>query len=700
MSKNHRSKIIALGILLLFVVGFFVPCAQSLVRQTKENLLANAEMINKSTENGIITCYAFGKAGDGKQDVILSIDEATLVFDRLKELNAQMTQNPYSEKTQDLKIAFVNLLDEKGLLSHKTSKEAYFSLLNPKWVDRLQNTEKRVSFPQPFASRGTSVFCSMGGEGSGLLIPLFLLPRPRIAMLWLGTGLSTATNMLTSKGYIAEGAQTGLSFGFMGIGLSYSLPGYSLYGFIGYALLATTTAEYVAHYPPNRAPEISDVQPVDGEQDVPLTLSELQFRIQDSDSDLMSYSVTTEPNIGSASGNLKPFGVYKVPISGLQNDKIYRWTIEVTDGKETKTETYRFFTKAKPPFDPFVQGWDYRKEITIDHTKVQGNLTNFPILITVVDSDLRDKAQEDGDDVLFMDSDGVATKLYHEIDIFNGATGMLTSWVMLPAVSSTEDTTLYMYYGNSSSVPQQYPEKVWNSHFKAVWHLNKNPTEGVLDSTIHDNDGTAYGSMDSSNLVEGKVGKCLQFDGFDDYIDISDSTSLKPSEVTLLCWLNIDPDYVNDEGREFILGKRCDDSYGNQDAVSYGMQYYNNYLGTKAEKNDNTQTFAKYNAELGSWYYTAMTYDSSTNQINYYQNGILRDSVNHGQSLRYTDPLDFIMAAGHIHEGSTLNYWVDCKIDEVWIADTDFAPGWISTVFENQNNPTNFLGFGAEETQP
>ena len=134
-------------------------------------------------------------------------------------------------------------------------------------------------------------------------MPLFLLPRPRIAMLWLGNGLSSATNMLTSKGYIAEGFQTGLSFGFMGIGLSYSVPGYSLYGFIGYALLATTTAEYVEHYPPNRAPEIVDVQPDDGKQDVPLTLSELQFRIQDADGDLMSYSVTTEPDIGSANGN-------------------------------------------------------------------------------------------------------------------------------------------------------------------------------------------------------------------------------------------------------------------------------------------------------------------------------------------------------------------------------------------------------------
>jgi hypothetical protein len=307
------------------------------------------------------------------------------------------------------------------------------------------------------------------------------------------------------------------------------------------------------------------------------------------------------------------------------------------------------------------------------------------------------KTQVDGSDILFMDAPGVAKRLYHEIETFDRSTGTLASFINLPELSSAQDTVLYLYYGNPNSINQEYPEKVWNSNFKAVWHLQESPSGTIHDSTTNHNDATAYGSMSSSNLVDGKVGKSLQFDGVNDYLHIPDSPSLKPTEVTLLCWFNIASDYTNSEGREFILGKRCVDSYGNQDAVSYGMQYYNNYMGTRAEKNNNTQTFAKYNAELGNWYYTAMTFDSSTNQINYYQNGILRDSVNHGQSLRYAGPLEFIMAAGHIHEGSTLNYWVNCKIDEVWIADTDLTPGWISTVFQNQNNPADFSLIGPEE---
>ena len=58
----------------------------------------------------------------------------------------------------------------------------------------------------------------------------------------------------------------------------------------------------------------------------------------------------------------------------------------------------------------------YRKQITIHHENVAGDLINFPVLIDYIDPDLRDKAQDDGDDILFMDGDGVAKKLHHEIE--------------------------------------------------------------------------------------------------------------------------------------------------------------------------------------------------------------------------------------------------------------------------------------------
>ena len=46
--------------------------------------------------------------------------------------------------------------------------------------------------------------------------------------------------------------------------------------------------------------------------------------------------------------------------------------------------------------------WQYKKTITIDHTKVDDDLTDFPVLINLTtDAELSANAQADGDDIFF-----------------------------------------------------------------------------------------------------------------------------------------------------------------------------------------------------------------------------------------------------------------------------------------------------------
>ena len=105
------------------------------------------------------------------------------------------------------------------------------------------------------------------------------------------------------------------------------------YGLIGYALYAAVEADYIERYPPNNPPVITGADPIDGEENVSVSLSELQFRIEDTDGDLMNYLVTTEPDIGSGSGSLKSDGVYTVPVSDLQSYTEYVWHIQVNRWK-------------------------------------------------------------------------------------------------------------------------------------------------------------------------------------------------------------------------------------------------------------------------------------------------------------------------------------------------------------------------------
>jgi hypothetical protein len=668
-----------------------------------------------------MTFYTFGRSGTKKCKVELPIDTAEEISYIFKDLKNRITCEQSIDSTQKLKIDFVDLLDRNGLIPKGLSKDNIVSLLNPKWFNCFKgnNPFTRNGFFSSIGSRngfnpkssfhtGSAFFCSMAGEGSGLLFPPIMIPRPRLITSWaayIGAN-SMAANLISGHGFIASGPQFGIALGFMGIGLSFAIPGEPAYfGFGGYALAAFVGAEDVETYPPNQKPIISNENPSDGSIDVSLSLSKLSFRIRDKDGDKMSYTVTTDPDIGSGEGSGFD-GVYSVPINNLEYDKMYQWKIIVTDNKDTVEKENSFYTEIRPPFDPFDEGWKYRKKIKINHSQVLGDLNGFPVLVSTIDSDLAVKAQEDGEDILFMDDKGVAKKLYHELEIFDDTSGKLVTWVRIPSLFSSVDTELYMYYGNPTCGYQEYPDRVWCGKYGGVWHLNENPTGVISDSTINNNDGLSYGQMTSSDLIDGKIGYCLELDGDDDYIAIHDSKSLKPEEVTLIGWfkpLEQNPD------TGFFLSKKCHDYYHNADGHTYGICWRNNdsIQGGIEQYLSSPNQWAKignYKISINYWYHLVLTFNESTDTTILSVNGIEegRKSQIHSSALLYNDAWDFLMGASRMHDGSshTINDWFKCQLDEIRVLNIPLGSDWISTEYNNQNDPLNFINVGSEESGP
>ena len=122
------------------------------------------------------------------------------------------------------------------------------------------------------------------------------------------------------------------------------------------------------------------------------------------------------------------------------------------------------------PADWWNTSWQYRKEIAVDSTKVDADLTAFPVLINVTDGDLALKAQDDGDDIAFTNEAGV--QLSHEIESYDNSAGHLVAWVNAN-LSSTIDTVLYMYYGNAGAFNQEDAAGVWDSNYMMVQHLEE-----------------------------------------------------------------------------------------------------------------------------------------------------------------------------------------------------------------------------------
>jgi hypothetical protein len=103
----------------------------------------------------------------------------------------------------------------------------------------------------------------------------------------------------------------------------------------------------------NHFPAISDISPANGEQNVSPSLTELSFRLTDGDGDLMSYKVTTSPDIGSGSATLVPNGTYTIPVHGLLNSTRYSWQLYLWEGDDSGTPlapTYTFTTASLAPY--------------------------------------------------------------------------------------------------------------------------------------------------------------------------------------------------------------------------------------------------------------------------------------------------------------------------------------------------------------
>ena len=117
--------------------------------------------------------------------------------------------------------------------------------------------------------------------------------------------------------------------------------------------------------------------------------------------------------------------------------------------------------------------WQYRKNITVDSTKVSADLTNFPVYIEVYDSDLQNDAQAGGGDIFFTNASGHI--LDHEIEVYdrvyNSTHAQLVAWVKAN-ISGSQDTLLSMYYGNPTAISQENPEGVWDENYEFVLHMN------------------------------------------------------------------------------------------------------------------------------------------------------------------------------------------------------------------------------------
>jgi len=221
-------------------------------------------------------------------------------------------------------------------------------------------------------------------------------------------------------------------------------------------------------------------------------------------------------------------GTYLSSLTPPGNTCVYGTTFLACDSKVWAVST----STSDLPADWYDSNWLYRKKITINASQVPANASDFPILATTTDANLAGKARSDGYDIIFTAADGT-TPLDYEREYYNGATGQLAVWIETD-LSSTTDTELYMYYGNSgANIDPATTTGVWDSSYRGVWHLEENVVDEGSSADAHEdscsyaNNADQYGNNEYSSWIY----RGQDFDGLNDYISVPDHSSLDLSDA-------------------------------------------------------------------------------------------------------------------------------------------------------------------------
>jgi len=328
---------------------------------------------------------------------------------------------------------------------------------------------------------------------------------------------------------------------------------------------------------------------------------------------------------------------------------------------------------------PFANYFKYYKNITIDHTKVSGSsdLINFPVVLFLVDKDLHDFAQPYGQDIAFAQD---TTWLDHEIELYNQSYtdqySKLIVWVRILSLSPSQDTIITMYYGNSTMSSRENPVGVWDQNYVGVWHLLEDPPGQIYDSTSNDFDGTLYGSMNSDDQVKGKIDGSLDFDGNDDYIVCGDKGSFQ-DEITLSFWVKIR--IRTPPGTTDIMGKGYEYKIY-QDASTGGRLTFTVYTSTTTWMSSAVGSFP-----IQTWIYVAAKYDGVHTYI-YVNSTRYNERELTGAIYQSSYDLEFCKRGSSYFNGS---------LDEIRISNTSRSDDWITTEYNNQNDPNAFISIGS-----
>lgn len=340
--------------------------------------------------------------------------------------------------------------------------------------------------------------------------------------------------------------------------------------------------------------------------------------------------------------------------------------------------------------------------ITIQASEVAGtgDLTDFPLLISFTDPNLRTVANggfvrhNSGFDILFS-LEGYDTPLDYEIERYVRTTGQLVAWVRIPTLSATVNTDLYMYYGSTAATTNPNSSSTFSSDYLGVYHFSGSGN----DATSNGRNLTNYGT---TNLATAKIGRGRDLNNSTNvlsnntgiYYAAPNNLLAGVNDFTFSGWVWLDRFDTNWE-RIF--------DFGQSEQINF---FFSPTIAANAPSSARVRITTNFNGgEQGpsanhpgditdTWIYWTVTLQNSTGTLRLYRNGALYATTT-GVTLRPSNM-----------ENSTRNYfgrsqygadhYIDARFDEFRLASSAKSSAWIATEYANQNSPATFYSVGPQ----
>lgn len=345
----------------------------------------------------------------------------------------------------------------------------------------------------------------------------------------------------------------------------------------------------------------------------------------------------------------------------------------------------------------FPTGYLKFQSITIDHTKVAGDLTDYVVYVNLADlvkagADIFDTCRTDGGDIRATKNDGTTELAVEVVTIDTTAKTGEVHIKFSGTLSSSTDTVIKIWYNGTDTMPATTDtygrNAVWGG-FSDVWHFQSAGTDSTstgktlsaINAPTHSAGKLSGNGFDNGTSTDKGYRKTADLMGF-----TSATQSFRQS-----IWFNLNT-HPTGTGVAWIMNRMYGESAGTQTRFTY-----NNNSGSPklVFQNDGGGSNAEYTVTLtiDTWYNIIYQNEAGTSRI-YFEGALVASGTISGSVgySGYPDEISFLTDRTSYAGGCTPAHGDEGRL----IVGSYSTANWITTEYNNQSSASTFYSTSAE----